>query len=76
MEERIFYKPAMKSGASFQIFMPKDIAVALGIEDRDELELRIRKTGKKIPKTTRFIKREAAVTEEGVEENEVTGNSE
>ena len=76
MEERIFYKPAMKSGASFQIFMPKDIAVALGIEDRDELELRVRKTGKKIAKTTRFMKKkEAAVTEEGVEENEVTGNS-
>lgn len=55
--ERIIYKPAMKSGTGFQIYIPDDAIKALEIEDRDELKLTVEKTGRKIPKTTRFVKK-------------------
>jgi len=51
--ERIFYKPAMKSGGHFQLIIPKDAVDGLGIDDRDELKITIEKTWKKIPKTKR-----------------------
>lgn len=71
MDERVFYKPAMKAGNSFQLFVPKDIALGLGIKDRDELEIKIRKTGRTIPKTTRFKKKEVdASTENKTNEKE------
>ena len=56
--DRIFYGAAMKTGLNFQLYVPKDAIVGLGIEDRDELKITIEKTGKKIPKTTRFQKKE------------------
>lgn len=52
MEQRVYYRPAMKSGLQFQIYVPKDVAEALGIKDRDELEVMLRKTGRKIEKKT------------------------
>ena len=56
--ERIFYKPAMKSGTQFQVYLPLEVIKALEIQDRDELMINISKTGRKIPKTTRFQKKE------------------
>lgn len=68
MEERVFYKPAMRAGNSFQLFMPKDIALGLGIKDRDELEIKVRKTGRTVPKTTRFKKKEVDASTENKKE--------
>lgn len=68
MEERVFYKPAMKAGNSFQLFMPKDIALSLDIKDRDELEIKVRKTGRIVTKTTRFQKKEASTSTENKKE--------
>jgi bifunctional DNA-binding transcriptional regulator/antitoxin component of YhaV-PrlF toxin-antitoxin module len=50
MTERIFYKPAMKSGETqWQIYIPKAIAEGIGLENRDELKITVEKTGRKIP---------------------------
>ena len=52
--ERIFYKPAMKSGKTFQVYLPLSDILALGIKDRDELKITIEKTGRSIEKSTKF----------------------
>ena len=62
--ERIFYKPAMRSGEKhFQVGIPKDAIDGLKIEDRDELKITIEKTGNKIAKTKRFVKKEESPLE-------------
>ena len=58
--ERIFYKPVMKSGKSFQIYVPQDAIKALEILDRDELKITIEKTGNSIEKTEKFVRKEIA----------------
>ena len=48
MEQRTFYKHAMKTGVQLQLYIPKDIALALDIRARDELEITMKKTGRVI----------------------------
>ena len=53
-EQRTFYKQAMKSGdKQLQVYLPKNIVEGLEIEDRDELEITLKKTGHKIKKRER-----------------------
>lgn len=63
--ERIFYKPAMKSGKNFQIYLPQSDVLALEIKDRDELKITVEKTGRSIEKTTRFLKQVVARPQDG-----------
>lgn len=57
--ERIFYKHLMKSGKAYYIRIPQEVTISLGLEDRDELEFKVRKTGRKIAiKPSVFLKKE------------------
>ena len=67
MEQRVFYKPVMVSGKQFQIYIPKNVADALEIKGRDEVEIVIKKTGRVIPisRTSNFGRKEANGSEQG-----------
>lgn len=69
--ERIFYKPAMKSGDDqLQIYIPKSDANALELQDRDEIKVTIEKTGRSIPKAeNRFKKKEPINKDESTNES-------
>ena len=75
--ERIFYAPVMKTKSGFYLYVPKSIAEGAGILDRDEVEVRIIKTGKTRPKSERgkagLAKRvaESSAYKELKEKNEV-----
>ena len=48
-ETRNCYVVAVKTNTQCNFFLPKQVTDALGIENRDELELVVRKTGRSIP---------------------------
>lgn len=50
LKEVNFRNTAIRSGTQFQLYIPKKDAEAVGIKDRDELEITIRKTGRNMPK--------------------------
>ena len=61
--ERIFYKPAMKSGNGFQIRIPNNDAEALKIEDRMEMKVTIEMTGRVIEKRKNAFQKKVLVEE-------------
>ena len=62
--ERIFYKPAMKSGNGFQIRIPNNDVEALKIEDRMEMKVTIETTGRVILKRKNAFQKKVLVVEE------------